>query len=69
MLLMLYHQNGVFDNEIVPVSIKSKKGEVIVKEDEEYKNVKYEKIPTLRPVFQKDGKDGVLEVVVACQWF
>ncbi|KAI7877612.1 thiolase [Lichtheimia hyalospora FSU 10163] len=48
-------ENGVFDNEIVPVSIKSKKGEVIVKEDEEYKNVKYEKIPTLRPVFQKDG--------------
>ncbi|KAI9311733.1 Thiolase, N-terminal domain-containing protein [Dichotomocladium elegans] len=48
-------ENGVFDNEIVPVSIKSKKGEVIIKEDEEYKNVKYDKIPTLRPVFQKDG--------------
>lgn len=49
-------KNGVFDAEVVPVTIKSKKGEVIVKEDEEYKNVKYEKIPTLRPVFKKDGK-------------
>ncbi|ORY92080.1 Thiolase, N-terminal domain-domain-containing protein [Syncephalastrum racemosum] len=48
-------ENGVFDAEIAPVTIKSKKGEVVVKEDEEYKNVKYEKIPSLRPVFKKDG--------------
>lgn len=37
------------------MTIKSKKGEIVVKEDEEYKNVKYEKIPSLRPVFKKDG--------------
>ena len=29
--------------------------QLVVSEDEEYKNVKMEKIPTLRPVFQKDG--------------
>ncbi|OBZ85804.1 Acetyl-CoA acetyltransferase [Choanephora cucurbitarum] len=47
--------NGAFDNEIVPVTIKSKKGEVVFKEDEEYKNVKFDKIKGLRPVFKKDG--------------
>ncbi|KAI9306981.1 Thiolase, N-terminal domain-containing protein [Cunninghamella echinulata] len=48
-------ENGVFDNEIAPVTIKSRKGETIVKVDEEYTNVKFDKIPTLRPVFKKDG--------------
>ncbi|KAI7855302.1 Thiolase, N-terminal domain-containing protein [Circinella umbellata] len=48
-------ENGVFDAEIAPVTIKSRKGELVIKEDEEYKNVKYEKIPQLRTVFQKDG--------------
>ncbi|SAM06124.1 hypothetical protein [Absidia glauca] len=46
---------GVFDNEIAPVSIKSRKGETVVKVDEEFKNVKFEKVPSLRPVFKKDG--------------
>lgn len=48
-------QAGVFDNEIAPVSIKSRKGETVVKVDEEFKNVKFEKVPSLRPVFKKDG--------------
>jgi len=49
-------ENGKFDNEIVPVEVPQRKGDPIVfQEDEEYKNVKMEKIPTLRPVFQKEG--------------
>ncbi|KAI8098840.1 Thiolase, N-terminal domain-containing protein [Halteromyces radiatus] len=48
-------ESGVFDNEIAPVTIKSRKGEVIVKVDEEFKNVKFDKVPSLRPVFKKDG--------------
>ena len=46
---------GNFNDEVVPVTIKTRKGEVVVSEDEEYKSVKFEKIPTLRPVFQKEG--------------
>ncbi|KAG8889617.1 erg10, acetyl-CoA C-acetyltransferase [Tulasnella sp. 403] len=46
---------GAFDAEIAPVSIKDRKGETVVKEDEEYKNVKFDKIPTLKPAFKKDG--------------
>lgn len=48
--------NGNFKNEVVPVEIPQRRGEpVIFSEDEEYNNVKLEKIPTLRPVFSKDG--------------
>ena len=46
---------GRFKNEIVPVEITTRRGTVVVDTDEEYKNVKFEKIPTLRPVFQKEG--------------
>jgi acetyl-CoA C-acetyltransferase len=46
---------GKFKNEIVPVTVKTKKGDIEFAEDEEYKNVNFEKIPTLKPVFQKDG--------------
>ncbi len=43
-------------NEIVPVEVPQRRGEpIIVSEDEEYKNVKIEKIPALRPAFTKDG--------------
>ncbi len=48
-------EGGKFKEEIVPVTIKTRKGEIIVDTDEEYTNVKFDKIPTLRPVFQKDG--------------
>lgn len=45
-----------FSNEIVPVEIPQRRGEpIIFSEDEEYKNVKMEKIPTLRPVFSAEG--------------
>lgn len=47
---------GKFDNEVIPVAIPQKKGEpVVVAHDEEYKNVKFDKIPGLNPVFKKDG--------------
>lgn len=47
---------GKFNDEIVPVSIPQRRGEpVIFSEDEEYKNVKMEKIPALRAAFTKEG--------------
>ena len=47
---------GKFDNEVVPVSVPQRKGDaIIVNQDEEYKNVFLDKIPTLRPAFDKDG--------------
>jgi acetyl-CoA C-acetyltransferase len=49
-------QAGKFDNEIVPVEIPQKKGEPVkFAKDEEPWNVKFEKIPELRPAFTKDG--------------
>lgn len=48
-------KNGWFEDEITPVEISTRKGTVTVSEDEEPQRVKFEKIPTLRPVFQKDG--------------
>ncbi len=48
--------NGMFADEVIPVEITDKKGNIkVISEDEEYKNVNYDKIPTLRPVFTKDG--------------
>lgn len=48
--------NGNFKNEVVPVEIPQRKGEpILFSEDEEYKNVILDKIPTLRPVFSKEG--------------
>lgn len=46
---------GKFSEEIVPVEVVTKKGTVLFAEDEEYKSVNFEKIPGLKPVFQKDG--------------
>jgi acetyl-CoA C-acetyltransferase len=49
-------ESGKFDNEVVPVEVPQRRGEpVLVSEDEEFKNVKMEKIPALRPAFSKDG--------------
>ena len=48
--------DGKFDDEIVGVEVPQRKGDPkIIKEDEDYKNVNFEKIPSLRPVFAKDG--------------
>lgn len=47
---------GNFKDEIVPVSIPQRRGEpILFSEDEEFKNVKKEKIPALRPAFTKEG--------------
>ena len=47
---------GKFDDEVVPVSVPQRRGEpLVISEDEEFKNVRMEKIPSLRPAFVKDG--------------
>lgn len=49
-------ENGWFKNEVIPVEIPQRKGDPIVfEEDEEYKNIIMDKVPKLRPVFQKEG--------------
>ena len=69
-------EQGYFKNEITPVTIPQRRGEpIVVSEDEEYKNVKFEKIPMLRPAFNKDGtvtaanastlNDGASALIVA----
>ncbi|WP_026810850.1 acetyl-CoA C-acyltransferase [Arenibacter latericius] len=48
--------NGKFAHEVVPVEVPQRRGEpIMVTEDEEFKNVKIDKIPSLRPAFSKDG--------------
>ena len=46
---------GKFKDEVVPVTVKTRKGDVVISEDEEFKNVHFDKIPGLKPVFKKDG--------------
>ncbi|MEQ8714303.1 MAG: acetyl-CoA C-acyltransferase [Cyclobacteriaceae bacterium] len=47
---------GLFKDEIVGVEIPQRKGDpIVMEEDEEYKNVSFDKIPSLRPVFSKEG--------------
>ncbi|MCU0436548.1 MAG: acetyl-CoA C-acyltransferase [Raineya sp.] len=49
-------KNGIFKNEIVGVSVPQGKGEpILLTEDEEYKKVFFDKIPTLKPAFTPDG--------------
>lgn len=67
-------QTGRFSAEIVPVEVTSRKGTTLIAEDEEYKNVIYDKIPTLKPAFSPNGtvtpassspiSDGASAVVV-----
>ena len=67
-------KNGQFSTEIVPVDVVGRKGTVTVSDDEEYKNVIYDKIPTLKAAFSTDGtvtaassspiSDGASAVVV-----
>ncbi len=47
--------DGSLDSEIVPVSVAGRKGDVVVKDDEQPLNANLEKIPTLKPAFKKDG--------------
>ncbi len=49
-------EDGKFDNEVVPVAVPQRRGEpIMVTKDEEFTNVKLDKIPTLNAVFTKDG--------------
>ncbi|CAZ94536.1 acetyl-CoA C-acyltransferase [Zobellia galactanivorans] len=49
-------KNGKFNNEVTPVEVPQRRGEpIIISEDEEFKNVRMDKIPALRPAFSKDG--------------
>ncbi|WKK67393.1 acetyl-CoA C-acyltransferase [Lutimonas zeaxanthinifaciens] len=48
--------SGKFKEEVIPVEIPQRRGEpVILSEDEEFKNIKMEKVPNLRPAFSKEG--------------
>ncbi len=50
------HENGYFEDEIIPMKVKDRKGNTEkVSVDEELKKVNFEKIPQLRPVFEKEG--------------
>jgi acetyl-CoA C-acetyltransferase len=71
-------ENGAFDSEIVSVEIPQRRGEpVVFAKDEEYSNVRMEKIPALRPAFDKEGtvtaanastlNDGASAVVLASE--
>jgi len=49
-------QNGKFNEEVVPVEVPQRRGEpIIIDEDEEFKNIKFDKVDKLRPAFTKDG--------------
>lgn len=49
-------EEGKFDNEVVPVSVPQRRGEpVVVDKDEEFTNVRLDRIPSLRAAFTKDG--------------
>ena len=52
-------KNKSFDEEIVPVTVKGKKGETVVSEDEGYNKLKLEKVPTLKPAFDRSGSGTV----------
>ncbi len=71
-------ESGKFTEEIIPVSVPQRRGEpLVVTEDEEYKKVKFDKIPMLRPAFNKDGtvtaanastiNDGAAALVLASE--
>ena len=48
-------EEGIFKEEIVPVTIKGRKGDTVVESDETLLKANLEKIPTLKPAFAKDG--------------
>ena len=48
-------EEGLLKDEIIPVTVKTRKGEVVVEDDEQPHAANIEKIPTLRPAFAKDG--------------
>lgn len=48
-------EKGLFNEEVVPITIKSKKGDIIVSKDEEFSNFNLSKMSTLKSAFKKDG--------------
>ncbi len=50
---------GKFDEEIAPVTVKEKKGDMIISRDEGFESLKKEKVPTLKPAFVRDGSGTV----------
>jgi acetyl-CoA C-acetyltransferase len=70
-------KEGRFKEEIVPVTVKDRKGEILVEEDEEPKRVQLDKLATLRPAFSRDGtvtaanastlNDGAAALLVASE--
>ncbi|SPF79191.1 Acetyl-CoA acetyltransferase [Aliiroseovarius pelagivivens] len=70
-------KTGAFEGEIAAVTIKTRKGDVVVGEDEQPGNARPDKIPTLKPAFRKDGtvtpansssiSDGAAALVVASE--
>ncbi|WP_209426611.1 acetyl-CoA C-acyltransferase [Pararhodobacter sp. SW119] len=48
-------ESGAFEHEVAPVTVKGRKGEVVVSVDEQPQSARPEKIPTLKPAFRKDG--------------
>jgi acetyl-CoA C-acetyltransferase len=70
-------KDGLFADEIVPVTIESRKGNVTVLNDEEPEKIMFDKVPTLKPVFKKDGTitaanassidDGAAALVIASE--
>lgn len=70
-------KEGLFNNEITPVEVKDRKGTLNLSEDEEPQKVKFDKMPSLRPAFDKEGtvtaanaskiNDGAAALVLANQ--
>ena len=70
-------KEGRFKEQIVPVTVKDRKGEILVEEDEEPKRVQLDKLATLRPAFSRDGtvtaanastlNDGAAALLVASE--
>lgn len=50
---------NAFSKEIAPVTIQDRKASVTVNEDEEYKNIKFDKVKSLQPVFVRDGSGTI----------
>lgn len=72
-------EEGVFQSEVVPVTIKTRKGEQVIEKDDGPFQVNFEKIPKLRPAFSKDGtitaanassiNDGAASVMLGSEQF
>ncbi len=72
--------SGIFRDEIIPVAVPQRKGDpIMVEEDEEFRKVNFDKIPSLRPAFSKEGtvtaanastiNDGAAALLIASEKF